>query len=1805
MPLDEQQQQRMDRHLRDSQLAGVTESLEAARRAPEAAIVRQAESLSRRSGVPRDVVQRNLPDVQNNVQLSRLDPEELLRNSPITAQWLQRGNNAAMSKDNFEVMQSLEKSSRPTPALLPNTGRLINERADQFLGNLVEFVGVLEGDFAKTVSRLGVPVPGIKWGPDGTSFDWDVGDDFVEGNVESPLRTWGRERSNLKSGYVPNFTWENFKGDMTAPNLAGYMVEQGLPSVVEMGAALTMLPAYIVSQTQRLAEERTDAEGAGREVDTSDLAKTLPAAVASSILERFSGRGALGVLADQVPGSAVREVAEAAGREAATEFTQEHIEYIAERFGVAEMSLAEGADRGLAGAVVGSGMGATLRTGSIAVEAAVHRSERATTRELNSYMGQAQIDTVIRDIQSNTLLQESPEQMAEFLREIGPDELIYVSPEAVQEAVDTGTTVPQHMRDQLGTSQDIAIPLEKFGMDVVANEELLTALRPHLRRAPEQMSQQEIQARDGTEVRAMIARAQEQRDVATEADMIFETVTEQLVATGRLSRQSAKLSAQLVPAYVTTKVAELKERGVDTTVAEVFNAMGLRVTRGEDGGRGGFTALEDTRLVKLSSSSDLSSFLHETGHLFLESEKMFSAKYGVGPNQKAQLEILGVTDYTQIGSAEHERFAYTFEQYLRDGKAPSKGLRDAFAAFSRWLSHIYANVAKMGINMTPEVRGVFDRLLATEVETQNVLSTSPYEQYFKSKEQAGVSDAQWEAYLEKVTKRNNSTQMTLTEKVMKQYRARRTVEWREERDPIQTQEEARLSLTPEYQLVEDLKQEKMDYHAVAQVLGSDKIPPGKLLSNSKTGGQDPEVLAERYGFDSVQTMLQSIEVTPPLKKQARDNAQSKMVERYGDIFNDGTLELEVQDAAHNDAQKELLLAELRMVAKSKRANVVDRKEIAYEARRMLSSMKHTEISPEKYYRAEVRAAKAAGAAKNPQMALQAKETQLVNHYLYRESRKMKRDTDKQISYLKAAWTRKFDRSKVDGKYANALKQYSGMYNSKNTPEQRMAAAQHFYNWLRGQIAGGVQLTLKDQNILSALDESGNLGAGTMLRRFNELTASEVYSVYEMVKHLRYVGGTEATRRDAGLKEAVATVSDAIRNSGGGPLPSKDEQNSKDRIAASASHILHSLPNLRNFVRNLDADWDSVGGTVFDEVYRRLSAAENKKLATTKQFYETFSEKLGDFSTLGLDSSKLSVRQVPRSARPGDPFSLSANGRFMLAVYWGTESSREAVMKGHQVTEDEVLQMLSHLTEDQLQLVNRLWEFNESMAAPLFAAGVARDGVAPEKLPAAPFRVNGVAMSGGHMTLHYAMSAPEVRLDETSLADNMHSGLVPSKATALHSRKGSGGRMVDLNTHNVTKSIDENAHYIGYAEASVELQRILGSDDVKQAIISTRGVGFHRAFMQNLQGVTTNKVEAEMYPWLAHVITTLKTSKSAMYLMWNVKNVVQQLGSLYPAIRSAGAGDYVREATRFFGTGYSDNVAFVHERSPQMANRIAHMTRESAEAMKKSVDNTPHAQTYHKVMQSGFTPHVMLDLTISYPLWMAKYNQVLEASGDPSKAAIDADVAVNEAVGTGLDMGMGKALHSNQSAHIKLLTLFGSWFNSTVFQRAYAATKGGTDFTNKKALEALFLTPAITMMISEAIVMNHPFGDEDEGEYEGVAMWFLRNFAKFSSAAVPLFGGMISEMEGFSPNTLLQDAQALPADTIGAINDARQGRMSPAEGFESFVKIVGTVVPLPGSGNVVRGADFTESYNQGNEGGSIDALNVYQALVEGRDRNKVN
>lgn len=70
--------------------------------------------------------------------------------------------------------------------------------------------------------------------------------------------------------------------------------------------------------------------------------------------------------------------------------------------------------------------------------------------------------------------------------------------------------------------------------------------------------------------------------------------------------------------------------------------------------------------------------------------------------------------------AGHEKLAEAFETYIMEGKAPSVGLRGVFQRFANWLSAIYSKIARSenAAELTPEVRQVFDRMLACREEIE-------------------------------------------------------------------------------------------------------------------------------------------------------------------------------------------------------------------------------------------------------------------------------------------------------------------------------------------------------------------------------------------------------------------------------------------------------------------------------------------------------------------------------------------------------------------------------------------------------------------------------------------------------------------------------------------------------------------------------------------------------------------------------------------------------------------------------------------------------------------------------------------------------------------------------------------------------------------------------------------------------------------------------------------------------------------------------------------------------------------------------
>lgn len=136
------------------------------------------------------------------------------------------------------------------------------------------------------------------------------------------------------------------------------------------------------------------------------------------------------------------------------------------------------------------------------------------------------------------------------------------------------------------------------------------------------------------------------------------------------------------------------------------------------GAKGSMEIVEGGKaLIRGFKNSDTSTAVHELAHVarrFLFDINIPEAnRLGI---TNADINIAeawsGVTN--GVWEAKHdEKFARGFERYMRDGNAPTEGLKRLFAKFEQWLGDIYRVLmgSEIDIEVSPEMRGVFDRLV--------------------------------------------------------------------------------------------------------------------------------------------------------------------------------------------------------------------------------------------------------------------------------------------------------------------------------------------------------------------------------------------------------------------------------------------------------------------------------------------------------------------------------------------------------------------------------------------------------------------------------------------------------------------------------------------------------------------------------------------------------------------------------------------------------------------------------------------------------------------------------------------------------------------------------------------------------------------------------------------------------------------------------------------------------------------------------------------------------------------------------------
>lgn len=123
--------------------------------------------------------------------------------------------------------------------------------------------------------------------------------------------------------------------------------------------------------------------------------------------------------------------------------------------------------------------------------------------------------------------------------------------------------------------------------------------------------------------------------------------------------------------------------------------------------------------------ADLSTIIHELGHVHLMDMGQAVADGTANEQTIADLNAIrkwmGMEEGQAFETKHHEQFAKAFERYLWEGKAPTAALRKPFQRFKQWLRSVYRTAAEIlgpGVELSDEVREVFDRMLADETSIE-------------------------------------------------------------------------------------------------------------------------------------------------------------------------------------------------------------------------------------------------------------------------------------------------------------------------------------------------------------------------------------------------------------------------------------------------------------------------------------------------------------------------------------------------------------------------------------------------------------------------------------------------------------------------------------------------------------------------------------------------------------------------------------------------------------------------------------------------------------------------------------------------------------------------------------------------------------------------------------------------------------------------------------------------------------------------------------------------------------------------------
>lgn len=1253
--------------------------------------------------------------------------------------------------------------------------------------------------------------------------------------------------------------------------------------------------------------------------------------------------------------------------------------------------------------------------------------------------------------------------------------------------------------------------------------------------------------------------------------------------------------------------------------------------------RGWFRVLPDGRFeFGKTSIGDLSTFIHEPAHAYLELFRQLTqrpdASEPLKEDFKKVCQWLGTTPVDAhldgFTREQHEQWARANEQYVREGKAPTSGLRRAFHNFAVWLGSIYRRASALGVDLSSDIRGVMDRLYAGE-EAVNRAEQEAAQQLFEKPEDAGWTEKEFQNYADakglEVDTAKEQVQRELNDAAMRE----RTQAWREEKSNVREAVTEEIDRRPEYTAIRSLRRGSLDdgtpltlnRDALVDQFGEDRVRTLNKLHRGiyrSEGGTDAETAAEIFGYGSGEEMMRALEGVPRRAVAIEQATRDYMTAKHGDIRYDGSLDDKARLAMENNERARNLHREL--TALRKKVEGLEKKAADAKAamqsiavapldhyqeasRQIIDAKAPADLQPYRYLNASRKYSREAFDALrrgDVKGAADAKNKELLNHFLFREASAARDYVEKFESYAKRVQSR-------------GIQQRLGLADQNAMQAGRVGDYRDQFNWLMARYRLGPEPKAPERTLRAWADDvygegkevaiaPGILNEGRFVD-YRNAPLSEVRDLHDALVNIRHLAQQEFKMYVQGKQVDFADAKQAMIASARENLRVKPETIFRENrsLIERAADVTGKgdalLMRMERLVEWLDG---GKAGPWHDNLWNLASDAQGDEYKLQEQVTHQVTEALADMSPemrRRLWTEKVNV----------DGISEPLTRRRLLAIAFnmGNEGNLDRLRKTFSAfgwDPDAVQKIGGMLTREEWMFVQKAWDSLKPLGVRMQELEKRLTGLPPAMVKVTPFKValedgTELDLAGGYfpIVMDPRFSQRAIEQDARESAQNaMQSGYVRATTSKGYTkeRTGFGGPLLLDHEQVLTSHVAKVAKDLSHREFMLSSQRLLLDTDVRKTLRETLGPAYEQQFMPWLRTIINDRngsvgqgVEA-----LSNLMQKLRANIVVASTGLKVSTALLQITHAPRMMLYARPGSIAQSLVDFLGRP-GEMTRENQELSPnEMRFRGENLDRD----IRAVLQNPAYEDSYsRKVAVAARWTLQTVDHLFSHTLWRAAYRDALEKYADldegeaQKKAVYEADSAVRLGLGTAAPKDLPAIMRNNDFT--KMITTLYGFHNGVYNQLRDIVHQFRYDGNVGKLTYAAALTAIVPAVLGSLVTGDGP----QDGE--NIGLWAAKRALLFSADTLPLLSSVAQflvrgrDMQ-FTPIESVIQKGAKAALEAKADNQDKDWLGIGLDAAES----AGALLGVAGSQQAVKTLRYVKRAHEG----KIENPNLWNALAGG-------